>query len=154
MPGSLHEIRTRLIRDWISARATIDGQCDGLEAIACATQSVLAMMIGRDATRAVLTHAVAKAARRNADVELIRVVDDSLDLTAFRSLKAERSLASSAEARSLVVDGLIIVLFRLLGSMAMTILREVHAELDGSATSEPEVWPADPGLERPLCPTN
>jgi hypothetical protein len=84
------------------------------------------MVIGLAATRAVLARAISEAARRNADVELIRVVDDGLDFTAFRNIKAKRSVASSAAALSLVVDEHIIVLFRLLGIVAVTILREVE----------------------------
>jgi hypothetical protein len=137
MPKVLREIRTRLIHDWISGRTTIDGQIDGFEAIVSATQSVLGTMIGLVATRAVLSRAVAEAAQRNTHVEQIRVVDDGLDLTAFRSQRIKLSPASSAAVLSLVVDELIIVLFRLLGGVTATILREVEGERANSSAFSP-----------------
>jgi hypothetical protein len=94
-------------------------------------------MIGLVATRAVLSRAVGEAARRNAHVEQIRVVDDGLDLPPFRSQRSKLSSASSAAALTLVVDELIIVLFRLLGGVTATILREVEGERANSSAFSP-----------------
>ncbi len=128
-PSQVELIRERLIREWILDRPSVDGQIDGLGAIAAAYWAVLAPMIGTLGTRATLTRAKALAARRHPLLGRIGVVEDGLDLAGLRAELGRETPRGSGEAVSALVQELFSVLHRLLGSAIVPILREVEVEL-------------------------
>jgi hypothetical protein len=126
-------IRERLIQEWILSRLTVDGQIDGLAAIASAYWTALAVTIGSAGTRATLSRARTLAQRKHPRLASVVIVEGGLDLAALRRGLRGEDPAATPELLGVLVEELCSVLRGLLGSALLPILREVEAELAAQA---------------------
>jgi hypothetical protein len=122
-------ISRRLVSYWITRQQTIEKRCGGLETISAALWAVLAPMMGTVATRAIFSRAVTLASRQNARLGTIRVVDGGLDVSQLCLAVVQLDPEVASENLSVVVDELMLVLYRLLGGVLVPVLNEVEAEL-------------------------